>query len=108
MNKRSAMVVAGGLVAALVSAIGAISAGLAGRTSLEAQSPSAVKPIVKTIHRTVTVHGKPKQPIAPVQVVSAAPGSTGPSAPITVSSGSLSGGIGSFEDDAGEERGGDD
>jgi len=108
MNKRSAMTVAGGLVAALLSAIGAVSVSLAGRTSVQAQSPSALKPIIKTTHRTITIHRKAHQSTAPVQVVTATPGSTRSSAPITVSSGSLSSGNGSHEGDDGEERGDDD
>jgi hypothetical protein len=108
MNKRSAMTVAAGLVAALVSAVGAVSVSLAGRSSVQAQSPSAAKPIVKTIRRTITIHRKPKQSPAPIQVVTAAPRSTTPSAPVTVSSGSLAPGSGSGEGDEGGERGGDD
>src|SRR5581483_3428481 len=94
MNRKSAMAIAGGLVAALMSAVGAISASVTGRAPAEAQSAHAARPIVKTITRTITVHRKPKHAApAPVQVV-------------TVSTGHES--EDGHEDDGGEEHGGDD
>ncbi len=62
MNKRSAMLMAAGLVLAMVVAGIAITAGLTG-PSASAAAPRAVrhhplKPIVKTVHTTQTVHRK--------------------------------------------------
>ncbi len=114
MNRKSAMAIAGGLVAALMSAVGAISASVTGRAPAEAQSAHAARPIVKTITRTITVHRKPKHAApAPVQVVTVSPATTlgQPPAPVTTTSGSLSTGHESedgHEDDGGEEHGGDD
>ncbi len=116
MNKKSAMAVAGGLVAALMSAVGAISVSVTGRAPAGAQPAHAAKPIVKTIRRTITIHRKPKHTAPPaVQIVTVPPATTlGPAsaAPVTTTSGSLSTGHESeddgHEDDHGRERGGDD
>ncbi len=108
MNKKSAMAIAGGLVAAIGSTLGAVSASLTNGTTPQAQAEPArtAKPIVRTIHRTVTVHKKPKHTPAPVQIVAVAPGSTSTSAPVTHSSGSLA--AGHESDDGGEHESGDD
>jgi hypothetical protein len=109
MNKRSAMVIAGGLVAALVSAVGAISASFTSGTPAQAQPTAALQPKVRTITRTITIHKKPKhQSAAPVQVITVGPSTQGSSAPVTVSSGSLSSGHGSDDEGEHEYEGGDD
>ncbi|MFB3737613.1 MAG: hypothetical protein ACE14W_01440 [Candidatus Velamenicoccus archaeovorus] len=115
MNKRSAMVIAGGLVAALVSAIGAVSAGFTSGTAAEARPTQALRPKVRTITRTITVHKKPKhQTPAPVHVVTVGPSGAASPAPVTVSSGSLSSGHEDEHEDEGfehedaEHEGGDD
>ena len=93
MNKRSAMLMAAGLVLTMIVAGVAITAGLTG-PSASAATPRvahhrAPKPIVKTIHKTETVHKKaPQSPAtttfsggsqpAPVQqVVYASPSASG-------------------------------
>ena len=65
MNKRSAMLMAAGLVLTMIVAGIAITAGLTG-PSASAATPRAAhhhapKPIVKTIHKTETVHKKAPQ-----------------------------------------------
>jgi hypothetical protein len=112
MNKKSAMAIAGGLVAALMSALGAVSVSVTGRAPAEAQPTHVAKPIVKTITRTITIHRKPKHSApAPVQVVTLSPSTMAP-APVTTTSGSLSSGHESeddgHDDGQGEEHGGDD
>jgi len=81
MNKRSAMLMAAGLVLTLVVGGVAISAGLTGPTA-SAATPRVVqhhhrKPIVKTFHKTITVH---KQAPSSGAVTYAAP-ATAPTAP---------------------------
>jgi hypothetical protein len=68
MNKRSAMLVAAGLVAALLAGGTALSFSLAGGTAVA--QDGRVEPIVRTERRTVTIHKKadPK----PAQVVTIA------------------------------------
>lgn len=104
MNKKSAMAIAGGLVAAVLSAAGAISVGLGNRTAAQTPPPPAAKPIVKTIRRTITIHKKAKSSPAP-SVVTLAPSAPAPAPVTTVSSGSLAGG---GESDDSEGQGGDD
>lgn len=70
MNKRSAMVLAAGLVAALLAGGAALSFSLTGGTAV-AQDAGRVKPIVKTEHRTVTIHKKAKSKPAEVVTISA-------------------------------------
>lgn len=60
MNRRSAMAVAGGLVAAMLAGAVAFSATLDGGGSTIAASTAAPTPIVRTIHHTVTIHKKAK------------------------------------------------
>jgi hypothetical protein len=69
MNKRSAMVVAAGLVAALLAGGVALSFSLAGGTAA-AQDGGRVKPIVKTERRTVTIHKKAEAKPAEVVTIS--------------------------------------
>lgn len=70
MNKRSAMVVAAGLVAALLAGGMALSFSLAGGTAV-AQDGGRVKPIVRTERRTVTIHKQAKAKPAQVVTISA-------------------------------------
>lgn len=55
MNKRSAMLMAAGLVSALAIGAAAMSLSLGGDTAT-AESRARVKPVVKTIRDTVTIH----------------------------------------------------
>ena len=89
MNKRSAMLMAAGLVLTVIVAGVAIAAGLTGPAA-SAAAPRAVhhrdpKPIVKTIRKTVTVHKKaPQAPAAPV-TYAAAPAPMAPPAARSIS-----------------------
>lgn len=61
MNKRSAMTIAAGLVAALLAGVGAFSLSLgSSATPASASSKAHRKPIVRTIERTVTIEKKAK------------------------------------------------
>ncbi len=71
MNKRSAIALAGGTAAALVSGVAGYSLSL---TQATAQATTAEKPIVRTEVRTITIHKKPKVKQA----------RSGSSAPITI------------------------
>lgn len=68
MTKRSAMLMAAGLVAALLVGATALSFGLSGGGSAQAETTTP-EPIVRTIHRTVTVEKDAKGTTAPVEVV---------------------------------------
>lgn len=57
MNKRSAMLMAAGLVAALAVGAAALSFSVGG-SSATAEGRTKVKPIVETIRDTVTIHKK--------------------------------------------------
>jgi hypothetical protein len=59
MKKRSAMAIAAGLVAALLTGAVALSLGLSGTPTADA-TDDRVKPRVRTIHETVTVHREAK------------------------------------------------
>lgn len=59
MKKRSAMAIAAGLVAALLTGAVALSLGLSGTETADAKS-EPVTPRVRTVHRTVTVHREAK------------------------------------------------
>ena len=59
MKKRSAMAIAAGLVAALLTGAVALSLGLSGTPTADATN-DRVKPRVRTIHETVTVHREAK------------------------------------------------
>jgi len=71
MTKRSAMVMAAGLVAALMAGAMALSFGLSGSGTAQAET-KAPEPIVRTIHRTVTVEKDAKPAEQQVQVVQVA------------------------------------
>ena len=116
MDKRSALVTAGGLTASFVAGIAAVSFdwGLLGASAPSAAaaptsaSPKALKPIVK--HRTIVVHKKaPPKPSSPTGVArtvalpAPAPATVAPSTPVAKTSGSPAGG----GDDGGEHGGGD-
>jgi len=68
MTKRSAMLIAAGLVAALAVGAMALSIGLSGNGTAAASDAKKLDPIVRTIHRTVTVEKSAKGDGA-VQVV---------------------------------------
>ena len=72
MKKRSAIVIAGGLVAALLAGSAALSLGLLGASSA---SPAGDRtaPRVRTIERTVTIHKKDKSAAGAITFVVAAP-----------------------------------
>ena len=90
MTKRSAMLVAAGLVAALMVGAAALSFGLTGNGSAQAET-TAPDPIVRTVHRTVRVEKDAKPAQQPVQVVQVA------SVPSTTSNDVSEG---TFDDDA--------
>jgi hypothetical protein len=61
MNKKSAMVIASGLVLALLAGVAAVSLTLSGGSVGAASAVThQVKPIVRTEKRTVTIHKKAK------------------------------------------------
>ena len=68
MTKRSAMLMAAGLVGALLVGAAALSFGLSGGGAAVAET-KAPDPIVRTIHRTVRVEKDAKPADQPVQVV---------------------------------------
>jgi hypothetical protein len=68
MTKRSAMLIAAGLAAALGVGTMALSIGLSGNGTAAASDTKKQDPIVRTIHRTVTVEKKAKTEGA-VQVI---------------------------------------
>lgn len=76
MKKRSAMLVAGSLVAALLAGGTALSFSLAGRTA--SAQDSTVRPIVETRRQTITIHKKAKAQPARVVTIASQP-STGAS-----------------------------
>jgi hypothetical protein len=69
MTKRTAMVMAAGVVAALLGGSLALAFGLSGNTAAVADTPARQDPIVRTIHRTVTVDRQARGSDQPVQVV---------------------------------------
>ena len=76
MKKRFAMVVAGGLVAALLAGSAALSLGLLGASTASAGGDRTA-PRVRTVERTVTIHKKKKAPAGAVRyVIAAAPSSS--------------------------------
>jgi hypothetical protein len=91
MNKRSAMVIAAGLVAALVAGAAAISIGLNSPGAAVAAGVRLTKPdpIVKTVKHTVKVHKKAKHQ-AGSQVVVVQPSSSGSSSVQSSGSSSVS------------------
>lgn len=114
MNKRSAMLVAAGLVLTLIVGGVAVAVGLTGPASSAAapritHKQKARKPIVKTIKRTVTVHKQaPAAAVAAPAVTytsSAAPTSASYSG--STSSGSSYGEDGGYEDSHSQEPSGE-
>jgi hypothetical protein len=74
MNKRSAMAIAAGLVAALLAGAISLAAGLSGGGTASATGPPQRRePRVRTIERTITIHKKAKAADAPVVRTIAAP-----------------------------------
>lgn len=68
MTKRSAILMAAGLVAALTVGAAALSFGLSGSGTAQAET-KAPDPVVRTIHRTITVEKDAKPAEQQVQVV---------------------------------------
>src|SRR5207342_1644736 len=98
MNKRSAMLMAAGLVLTLIVGAMAMSTGLTGPTPSQAapragQRQKAPKPIIKTVKHTVTVHKRGTA--TPATAIATAP------APATTSSSSAGSLSGSMDDDQG-------
>jgi len=119
MDKRSALVTAGGLTVSFVAGIAAVSFdwGLLGASAPSAAAaptsagPKTLKPIVK--HRTIVVHKKAPSPkpsaatgARTVTLPAPAPTTVAPSTPVAKTSGSPAG----AGDDGGDsgEHGGDD
>lgn len=75
MKKRFAMVVAGGLVAALLAGSAALSLGLLGASTASAGGDRTA-PRVRTVERTVTIHKKQKAQAGVRYVIAAAPGAS--------------------------------
>jgi ABC-type glycerol-3-phosphate transport system substrate-binding protein len=69
MTKRTAMLMAAGVVAALFAGSVALAFGLSGTTAATADTPAKLDPIVRTVHRTVRVEKEAKPADQPVQVV---------------------------------------
>jgi hypothetical protein len=69
MTKRTAMLMAAGVVAALLGGSVALSFGLSGGGTAAAETPRRLEPIVRTVHRTVRVEKEAKGPAEPIQVV---------------------------------------
>jgi hypothetical protein len=69
MKKRSAILMAAGLVVALVAGAVAMTIGFSGNGTAEAGSRAKRDPVVRTIRRTITVHKDAKATDQAVQVV---------------------------------------
>lgn len=69
MTKRTAMLMAAGVVAALLGGSVALSFGLSGGGTAAAETPRRLEPIVRTVHRTVRVEKEAKGPAEAIQVV---------------------------------------
>ena len=70
MNKRSAMAIAAGMIVALMVGAAAVSIGLGGPgTATAGATRAAGAPVVRTTHRTVTVHKPAKSSPAARTVV---------------------------------------
>lgn len=82
MNKRSAMAIAAGMIVALMVGAAAVSIGLGGPgTATAGATRAAGAPVVRTTHRTVTVHKPAKSsPAARTVVIGSAWASTSSSA----------------------------
>ena len=99
MKKRSAMAIAAGLVAALLTGAVALSFGLSGAQTADATGERAT-PRVRTVHRTVTVHREAKA-TEPETVTVVTASSSSP----TASDGSSENAV---DDDSGDEAFEDD
>jgi hypothetical protein len=75
VNKRSAVLIAAGLVLTLGIGGLAVSLGLTGPTPVNAVESARPERIVKVERRTVTIHRKAKAPSATTVLSAAAPGS---------------------------------
>ncbi|MGZ5352166.1 MAG: hypothetical protein ACXWYN_03580 [Actinomycetota bacterium] len=102
MKKRSAMSIAGGLVAALVAGFAAMSLGFARGDTTPTASAERVEPRVRTIERTVTIHKKAKSEEAPVVRTIPAPAPASASAPASADDED------GYEDDGFEDHDDDD
>jgi hypothetical protein len=104
MKKRSALLMAAGLVVALVAGAVAMTIGFSGNGTAEAGSRAKRDPVVRTIRRTITVHKDAKATdqasVQVVQLSSSDPSTT------SDSSGSESESDDSFESES--ESGSDD
>ena len=60
MNKRSASIIAGGLVFAFLAGVVALAVTFSGGGGAATAKPEHRKPIVRTVHRTKTIHRKAK------------------------------------------------
>jgi len=69
MTKRTAMLMAAGVVAALLGGSVALSFGLSGGGTATAETPKRLAPIVRTVHRTVRVEKEAKGSTEPIQVI---------------------------------------
>jgi hypothetical protein len=111
VKKRSALMVAGGLVGALLSAVAGYSIRLTGAQPVAAEATRpALKPIVRTITSTIRIKKKPKvrhvsAPVPSSAVVAPSSSSSTSTPPTTSTGGSHSQ---DSEDDEGEHEGGDD
>jgi hypothetical protein len=106
MNKRSASMVAAGLILTLVVGGLAVAIGLTG-PSVSSAVPrarrTASKPVVRTVKRTVTVHKKAEpQTAGVVQVAAPVVPATAPSTSTSMSD-HASGGYEEYEDEGGSE-----
>jgi hypothetical protein len=98
MNKKSAMAIAAGLVAAMLAGTAAFSLSMnsTGTAAASGATPSRPKPIVKTVEHTVTIHKKAKDQSSESRVVVLPVPSSGSGS--DVSSGSSSGGGDQYDD----------
>jgi hypothetical protein len=107
MNKKSAMAIAAGLVAAMLAGAAAFSISMnsTGTAAASGVNPSKPDPIVKTVKHTVTIHKKAKDQSSGSRVVVLPAASSGSGS--NVSSGSSSGGDDQYEgsDDQYEHEG---
>jgi hypothetical protein len=103
MKKRSAMLFAASLVAALLAGGTALSFSLVDKTAA-AQDPT-IKPLVETRHRTITIHKKAKVEPAPVVTIMSPPSADAQSS-IEATSASSDELEQELEDDGQEEEGG--
>jgi hypothetical protein len=110
MNKRSAMLMAAGLVLTMLVGGVAIAVGLTGPAA-SAAAPRVVKhhrapkPIIRTIRKTVTVHKKAPQPAGSAAISYAPPAMSFSPAPVGYPSYSSHAPSSSYQDDGGHDGG---